>query len=349
MESCPFDAIKIIQKKKESNVSEYRGVLVFGEQIGSCIQPVVYELIGKGRQLADTLNEDLYCVVPGKNIFKEAEKLKEYGVNKVFVYDDHLLEYYRDDIYADIISSLAEKIKPNIFLIGGTSIGRSLSPRIASKLKTGLTADCTGLEIDPETGLLLQTRPAFGGNIMATIICPDNRPQIATVRYKIMERAEKVSGNKYELIKMKLPSKKPVDRNDVLEIIKEKTNEDIIEADIIISGGNGLGKADGFNLLKGFAECIGGVVGASRVPVDRGWIDYKHQIGLSGKTVRPKLYIACGVSGSIQHLAGMGGSDFIIAINNDENAPIFEIADVGLVGDLYEIIPDIISKLKSNN
>jgi len=345
---CLSNTIEIVGKKEKINLSEYRGVLVFGEQKAGLVSPIVYELIGEGRKLADTLGEELSCVILGNDVKKQARDLISYGVDKVFIYDVPCLASFRDDPYTDILIDLVKKIKPNIFLIGGTSIGRSLSPRIASKLKTGLTADCTGLKIDPETKLLLQTRPAFGGNIMATIKCPNNRPQMATVRYKIMKRAEKIQGYCGEVINMKFDKEMIRDRVKVKEIIEEEANVNIIESQLIVSGGNGLGKPEGFKLIYELASCLDGVVGASRVAVDKEWISYYHQIGLSGKTVRPKVYIACGISGSVQHLAGMSRSDTIIAINNDPSAPIFNVADIGLVGDLYEIIPELIKEIKKN-
>lgn len=347
--NCPSDAIEIVEEKKKIVLSDNKGLLIFGEQKAGLVSPVVYELIGKGRELANRLGEELYCVILGNDIKKQAEDLICYGVDKIFIYDDPFLASFRDDPYVDLLVSLLKKIKPNIFLIGGTSFGRSIAPRIASKLKTGLTADCTGLEIDPKTKLLLQTRPAFGGNIMATIICSDNRPQMATVRYKIMKRAEKIPGYTGEVINMEFIPEMLRDRVKVKEIIKDEVNINIIEAEIIISGGNGLGNKEDFKLIDELAKSLGGVIGASRVAVDKGWISYAHQIGLSGKTVRPKLYIACGISGSVQHLAGMSSSDVIIAINNDPSAPIFNVADIGLVGDLYEIIPELTKEIRNKN
>ncbi|RLI36232.1 electron transfer flavoprotein subunit alpha, partial [Candidatus Bathyarchaeota archaeon] len=290
--ACPVGAIEIIAEREEAvDLSEYRGVLVFGEQRGGKISPVVYELIGKGRELADELGEELSCVVLGYRIRERAEDLIGYGVDKVYVYDHQLLEVFRDDPYAKLITDLVRRIKPNIFLIGATSIGRSLAPRIASKLKTGLTADCTGLEIDPESRLLLQTRPAFGGNIMATIICPDHRPQMATVRYKVMKRAERIPNYRGEVIELEFNPDELPDRVRVREVIRGEAGVNITDAEIIVSGGKGLGGPEGFKLLSELAELLGGAVGASRLAVDEGWISYPHQVGLSGKTVRPKLYI----------------------------------------------------------
>ena len=344
---CPYQAIEITGEEEEAvDLSDYRGVLVFGEQREGKIEPVVYELIGKGRELADKLGEELSCVILGYNMREQAEDLISYGVDKVYLYDHPLLEIFRDDPYTDLIVDLVNKVKPNIFLIGATFIGRSLAPRIASRLKTGLTADCTGLEIDPESKLLLQTRPAFGGNVMATIICKNRRPQMATVRYKIMKRAEKVPGYEGEVVTLQFDPEKVRDRVKVKKFVKEEAGVSLTEAEIIVSGGKGLGGPEGFKLMQELADLLGGAVGASRIAVDEGWISYPHQVGLSGKTVRPKLYIACGISGSVQHLAGMGGSDVIIAINKDPSAPIFKIADIGIVGDLYEIVPKLISKIK---
>ena len=344
--SCPYEAIVITGKEEAVDLSEYKGVLVFGEQREGRIEPVVYELIGKGRELADKLGEELSCVVLGYNMKSQAEELLSYGVDKVYLYDHPSLAVFRDDPYTDIIVELVEKVKPNIFLIGATFIGRSLAPRIASRLKTGLTADCTGLEIDPESRLLLQTRPAFGGNIMATIVCRNRRPQMATVRYKVMKRAEKTSRRGGEVVVMDFNPEKVRDRVKVRKFVKEEVEVSLTEAEVIVSGGKGLGGPEGFKLIKELADLLGGAVGASRAAVDEGWIGYSHQVGLSGKTVRPKLYIACGISGSVQHLAGMGGSDIIVAINKDPSAPIFKVADVGIVGDLYEVLPRLISRIK---
>ncbi|OPL17451.1 MAG: electron transfer flavoprotein subunit alpha [delta proteobacterium ML8_D] len=346
---CPYGAIELLKEKKKADLSGYKGVLIFGEYKDGMVSPVVYELIGKGRELAKETGEKLYCVLLGKGVTEKAEDLISYGVDKVFVYDDECLENFRDDPYSNILIDFVNKIKPNIFLIGGTAIGRSIAPRISSSIETGLTADCTGLEINKKDKNLLQTRPAFGGNIMATIICTNNRPQMATVRYKIMKPAEKIPGYKGEVVNMKFDKEKIRDRVEVKKMEKIEENLNIIEAEVICSGGNGLGNEKGFRLINELAETLGGVVGASRVAVDKGWISYPHQVGLSGKTVRPRIYIACGISGSAQHLAGMGRSDFIVAINNDPSAPIFDTADIGMVGDLYEIIPELIKKIKDNS
>ncbi|MFH0896999.1 MAG: electron transfer flavoprotein subunit alpha [Candidatus Bathyarchaeota archaeon] len=344
IESCPTNAIEIEREEKKIDLSAYRGVLVFGEQRRGIISPVVYELIGRGRELAEKLGEDLECVVLGEDVKAQSEDLSAYSVDKVYLFDSVLLADFRDDPYTDILTSLVQEIKPRIFLIGATSIGRSLAPRIAASLRTGLTADCTGLDINSE-GNLIQTRPAFGGNVMATILCPSCRPQMATVRYKVMKRAVKNPQNKGRVI-IKNVKDKILDRTKIKRSLTDIEEVSIAEAQIIVSGGKGLGNPEGFKLLKELADALSGAVGASRLVVDEGWIPYRHQVGLSGKTVRPKLYIACGISGAVQHLAGMQTSDVIVAINKDPSAPIFKIADYSIVGDLNEVVPEIIKLLK---
>jgi len=344
-EDCPTEAIKITREERKVDLSDFKDVLVFGEQVGGRISPVVYELLGKGRELADRLGQDLECVVLGKGMRSAAEDLVCYGVDRVHLYDHAVLEAYRDDPYTQALADLVMDIKPCIFLLGATMIGRSLAPRLAVRLKTGLTADCTGLDID-ENGNLLQTRPAFGGNVMATILCESHRPQMATVRYKVMKRAEKHRGWRGEVIERSFDERSVVDRTQILASSQESPGCSITEAEIIVSGGRGLGGAQGFKLIKDLADALGGAVGASRCAVDDGWIAYRHQVGLSGKTVRPKLYVACGISGSVQHLAGMQTSDVIVAVNKDPNAPIFKVADYGIVGDLYEVIPKVIQAVE---
>lgn len=347
MSVCRENAIVMEKEEKKIDLTEYKGILIFGEQRKGIISLVVYELLGKGRELADKLKERLECVILGNNMRGQAEELISYGVDKVYLYDRPLLEEFRDDPYTKLLVSLIQETKPSIFLLGATSVGRSLAPRIATMLRTGLTADCTGLDIDSE-GNLLQTRPAFGGNIMATILCRNNRPQMATVRYKVMKRAEKIPGYKGEIVCKNFDEEAIPDRTRIKKIIESegKGEVNITEANIIVSGGKGLSNPDGFKLVRELADALGGAVGASRVVVDEGWIGYPHQVGLSGRTVRPKLYIACGISGAVQHLAGMQTSDTIVAINKDPSAPIFRVADYGIVGDLYEVIPEIIRLAK---
>ncbi len=327
---------------REEYISNYRGILIFGEQRDGRIAPVVYELLGKGKELAKKLNENLFCVILGNNLKREAHNVSFY-CDKVYLYDDPKLTNFRIDPYTTIISNLAKEIKPSIILLGATPIGRSLGPRVAARLKTGLTADCTGLDIDVDRNLV-QTRPAFGGNVMARIICPNNRPQIATVRYKIMSRAKKSLTPGLTVNKL---CEFKIDRVKILKSVKIKEGTNIVDADIIVSGGKGLGRPEGFKLIKEFANVLGGAVDASRATVDEGWISHFHQIGLSGRTVRPKLYIACGISGAVQHLAGMKTSNTIVAINKDSNAPIFNVAHYGIVGDLYEVIPKLIEETKT--
>jgi electron transfer flavoprotein alpha subunit len=272
--------------------------------------------------------------------------LIKHGADKVYIAEDKNLEKYTTDGYSKVISNMISEYKPEIVLIGATHIGRDLAPRIAAKSATGLTADCTNLEIDDEDGKLLMTRPAFGGNIMATIICPSHRPQMSTVRPGVMKKTEKDDSRNGEVIEYKPNIKEEDIRTQIIDVIKKAKNDVAIEeADIIVAGGRGLGNKEGFDLLEKFAKKIGGVVGASRAAVDNGWIDHSHQVGQTGTTVRPKLYIACGVSGAIQHVTGMKDSDFIVAINKNADAPIFKVADIGIVGDLYNIVPKLIEKL----
>lgn len=277
-----------------------------------------------------------------EKILNYIEENKNWLVDKVYLFNNSNLKHFRIDLYTDIISNLAEEIKPNIILFGATPIGRSLAPRVAVRLRTGLTADCIGLTIDKD-GNLIQTRPAFGGNVMAKILCPNSRPQMATVRYKVMKKAKKTKSGKF-IIKDYSPV---LSKIDIVKSKKMSIGIDIVDADIIVSGGKGLGKPDGFKLLKEFANLMGGSIGASRAVVDKSWIDHIHQVGLSGRTVRPRLYIACGISGAVQHLAGMKTSETIVAINSDPDAPIFKVAYYGVVGDLYEVIPALMKEIKN--
>lgn len=349
VEECPVDAIeKEEEKKKDINIDEYRGVWVFAEQREGNLMNVSIELLGEGRKIADKLNTELTAILLGNNVNKLADRLVKYGADKVIYAESPLLEVYTTDGYTKTICNLIEERKPEIMLIGATNIGRDLGPRISARIHTGLTADCTRLDVDLENRRLLQTRPAFGGNLMATIICPDHRPQMATVRPGVMEKAKYDQGRSGE-IEIINPDLRDEDiMAKVIEFVKEKKAQVKLEdASIIVSGGRGLGTPEGFKLIEELAEKLGGVVGASRATVDAGWIDQSHQVGQTGKTVRPNLYIACGISGAIQHLAGMQESKCIIAINKDKDAPIFEIADYGIVGDVYEVIPEIIKGLEN--
>jgi len=347
IDACPVGAIVREEEKKEKvNIEDYRGVWVFAEQREGNLLNVAIELIGEGRKIADKLNTELTAILLGYDVDLLADKLIKYGADRVIYADSELLETYTTDAYAKVLCDLIEKRKPEILLMGATNIGRDLAPRISARIHTGLTADCTRLDVDLENRRLLQTRPAFGGNLMATIICPNHRPQMATVRPGVMEKAAYDETRTGQVEKF-VPDLTEEDvQAKVVEHVKgNKPQVKLEEAKIIVSGGRGLGSAEGFKMLEELAEKLGAVVGASRATVDAGWIDHAHQVGQTGKTVRPDLYIACGISGAIQHLAGMKESKCIVAINKDKNAPIFEVADYGIVGDVYEIIPELISAL----
>jgi len=349
VDECPVDAITIEEEQKAAeptDIDSYKDVWVFGEQRHGKIAPVVYELLGEGKILADKREGQLCVVVLGDQIEEAARDLLNYGADAVYVVDAPELADFHDESYAKVLSRLILEKKPEIVLTGATTVGRSFIPKVAVEVDTGLTADCTGLDIDPEDGLLLQTRPAFGGNVMATIICPNRRPQMATVRYKVMKKAERQdSGGVLENI-----SPNPEDlisRAKILEFIKEEGSKvNLEDAEIIVSGGRGLQDGKNFELIQELADVLGATVGASRGAVDSDWIPYPHQVGQTGKTVRPKLYIACGISGAVQHRAGMHSSDCIVAINKDPNAPIFEFATYGIVGDLFEVVPALIKTIK---
>jgi electron transfer flavoprotein alpha subunit len=348
VDECPVGAI-ITQESSDIDLADYRGVMVYAEQRDGELHPVSFELLGKAQELASQLSEPVYAVVIGNEVEQGAKELVKRGADKVYVYTHPELKSFRDDPYSDVLAECCNEVKPSIFLIGATSLGRSLGPRVAAKIKTGLTADCTGLDIDPETRLLRQTRPAYGGNIMATIVTPNSRPQMATVRYKMFPEAEKVAAPDGEIIHNEVNFDALSDRIILLEFQEEKEQVSITDADIIVSGGLGLGDPEGFKLIQELAEALDAAVGASRPTVDEGWIDYRHQVGLSGRTVRPQVYIACGISGAVQHQAGMKTSDVIIAINKDPNAPILKISNLGVVGDLYEVIPRLIKKIKEDD
>ena len=331
---------------ERQDINQYKDIWVFAEQRQGKITPVVIELLGEGRKLADTKGIKLNAILLGKDVNGLAEELIAYGAETVYVADDPLLENFTTDGYTKVIVDAVNEIKPEIVLIGATNIGRDLAPRIASRLNTGLTADCTKLEIDPEDGKIKQTRPAFGGNIMATIICPDARPQMSTVRPGVMDKAVRNDDNKGNIVPLKYDIKESDIRTKIIEIVNQAVEKvSLTDANIIVSGGLGLQNADGFKLIEELADKLGGVVGSSRAAVDAGWIDKSHQVGQTGTTVKPNLYIACGISGAIQHLAGMKESSIIVAINKDPDAPIFSVADYGIVGDLYKVIPEIISEI----
>lgn len=348
VEFCPFEAILLSKEEKAvEGLEDYTGVWVFAEQREGKLQPVGLELLGEGRRLADTLGEELDAVLFGQDMESSAQELIAYGADKVYLVSDERLHHYQCNLYTGTLTDLIKERKPEIVLFGATTLGRSLAPRVAARLGTGLTADCTGLEIDEEKRLLRQTRPAFGGNIMATILCPHHRPQMSTVRPKVMKKPSPDSSRKGEIIKIEAK----IDREDImariLDIIREEAKVvDLQEAEIIASGGRGLGKAENFKFIEELAEALGGAVGASRATVDAGWIPSYHQVGQTGKTVQPKLYIACGISGAIQHQVGMRSSETIVAINKDPSAPIFNIATYGIVGDLFQVVPLLTRKFK---
>ena len=347
IEVCPFGAIEKVEGEKEAqDLSAFKGVWVFAEQREGKIMPVVIELLGEGKRLAKEIGTELCAILCGSGVEHLAEELFAYGADKVYLADHEELKTYRTDAYTKVIYDAIKTYKPEIVLLGATHIGRDLGPCIAVKAGTGLTADCTKLEIDPEDKKLKQTRPAFGGNLMATIVCPNHRPQMSTVRPGVMEKANYDPNHKGELVKLDISFAKGDIRTKVLEVVKSVGElASLTDAEIIVAGGMGIGKQEGFDLLRQLADKLGGSIGSSRACVDAGWIDHSFQVGQTGTTVKPKIYFACGISGAIQHLAGMQNSDYIIAINKNENAPIFEVADYGIVGDLYKVIPAIIEEL----
>ncbi len=349
VEACKrFQAIEIRKEEApQRDLSGYRDVWVFAEQKDGVIQSITYELLGEGRKLADALNMSLCAVLLGHNVQAQAAKLTQRGADKVYLADRPELAYFQDEPYAAVLVDMIRRHKPAIMLCGATTIGRSLVSRVAVPVNAGLTADCTGLAIDPETGNLLQTRPAFGGNIMATIISPNHRPQMATVRHKVMKEAVPTPGRAGETIVEQIAAELLRSRTRRLRFEAEReTTMNIAEANIIVSGGRGLQAPENFALVRELAEVLGAGVGSSRAAVDAGWIPYSHQVGQTGKTVCPKIYIACGISGQIQHLAGMSSADIIVAINKDKDAPIFNVATYGLVGDLFKILPLLTREFK---
>ncbi len=342
--ACPFDAISEEEREKPAkatvDLESYTNVWVFAEQFEGEIQSITYELLGEGRKLADELGMKLCAVILGSGISEKGPELVARGADHVYMADHPDLAHFQDERYAAVLVDLIRQHKPNIMLCGATTIGRSLISRVAVTVDAGLTADCTGLAIDPETKNLLQTRPAFGGNIMATIISPNNRPQMSTVRHKVMKEAEVDESRTGEVEIVELAEALLKARTERLAYVPEESATiNIAEADIIVSGGRGLQKPENFAVLEELAEVLGGGVGASRAAVDAEWMPYSHQVGQTGKTVCPKIYIACGISGQIQHLAGMSSSDLIIAINKDADAPIFKVATYGIVGDALEVVP----------
>jgi len=340
------------------NLEEYKGVFIYAQQVDGVLDNISFELLGKAKELAAKLDTQVTAVLIGSDVKGLTDSLAEYGADRVILIDDPELKDYRTEPYTHALASAINEYKPDVMLVGATAIGRDLGPRVSARVATGLTADCTVLEIgdfplnaipgkEQKHNQLLMTRPAFGGNTIATIACPDNRPQMATVRPGVMQKIAPVSGAKAEVIEFNpgfTPDNKYV---EILEIVKEVSNvADIQDASILVSGGRGVGSAENFKLLDDLAEVIGGTVSCSRAVVDNGWKPKELQVGQTGKTVRPKLYFAIGISGAIQHTAGMEESDVIIAINKDETAPIFDVADYGIVGDLNKIVPALTEKIK---
>ncbi len=346
-DACAYEAIRIETAVEAAPATDgYRGIWVFAEQRGGKLKSVTYELLSRGRELADALKTELCAVCLGHDVAGVSE-LAAHGADKVYLVDSPDLADNQDDLYTREVVELVQRYRPEIFIAGATALGRAIIPRVAASLRTGLTADCTGLDIDIEKRLLVQTRPTFGGNIMATIVCPIKRPQMSTARPRVFKKGRPDSARKAQIIKLDFDRERITSRTRLLSFVNDLAQSVKIEdADIIVSGGRGLGKAENFKLLDELARTMGAALGSSRPPVDEGWIPYSHQVGQTGKTVCPRLYIACGISGAVQHLAGMQTSDVIVAINDDPNAPIFAVATYGIVGDLFRVVPMMIDKLK---
>ena len=340
-------------------LEEYKGVFVFAQQVDNVLDGVAFELLGKGKELAKDLNTEVTAVLIGSGVKGLADQLAEYGADRVIVVDDPQLKDYRTEPYAHALASVINEYKPEIMLVGATAIGRDLGPTVSARVKTGLTADCTMLEIgdfplnaapgqEQQHNQLLMTRPAFGGNTIATIACPYNRPQMAAVRPGVMQKIAPIAGAKANVVEYN-PGFTPNDRYvEILKVVKAvKNTANIMDAKILVSGGRGVGSKENFKLLEDLAEVLGGTVSCSRAVVENGWLPVDLQVGQTGKTVRPQIYFAIGISGAIQHVAGMEDSDLIVAINKDEDAPIFDVADYGLVGDLNKIVPALTTALKA--
>ena len=342
VKACPFQAITAVTKKDvaASNIKDFKGIWVFAEQHQGKVQEVAYELLSTGRRLANDRSCELSAVVLGHHVTDSASHLIAAGADKVYIVDQPELAEYEANVYTDALNQLIAKYKPEVILAGATAVGRAFFAKVAVRSRTGLTADCTALSIDKESHLLHQTRPAFGGNIMATIMTPNHRPQMATVRPKVFKMSTPDAKHKGETLLEAL--RLVAATTKIVKAERNASNVNIAEAEIIVAGGRGLKKAENLEQLKKLADLLGGVVGVSRACVDAGWISAAHQVGQTGKTVCPKIYLAFGISGAIQHLEGMRAADTIIAINNDPNAPIFGVADLGVVGDLFEILPMLI-------
>ena len=349
VDSCPTAAIELsVERSSDVDVDAYEGVWVFAEVEGASFHPVVFELLGAGRRLADARETHLSALLFGEGVTDRTGELFMRGADRVYVADDSRLKAYLDEPYARILTRMVREYKPEIVLTGATALGRALIPRAATLLGTGLTADCTGLEIDPNFGHLLQTRPAFGGNIMARILCEHHRPQMATVRPRVMPEAAVDPGRTDgEVIRVAVDMADTASRTRVLETVRSVGESvKIAEADVIVAGGRGLDGPENFRMVHDLADAMRGTVAASRAAVDAGWIGYAHQVGQTGKTVAPRIYVAVGISGAIQHVVGMSSAEKIIAIDKNPNAPIFQTADYGLVGDLFEIVPALTKRFR---
>ena len=347
--SCPVSAIVVEREKAEEpeDISSYKGVWVFIEHRDGRIRNVSLELVGEGRKLAEELGEEVSAVLIGDRVAEMSKDLFASGADNVYLAEGSAFKHYTTDAYTIVFTHLIRKYRPSVILLGATNDGRDLGPRVAARVKTGLTADCTSLAIDPETRLVAWTRPAFGGNIMATIFCPNNRPQMGTVRPKVFKKPEPDYSRTGKIIREELAINEKDIRTKLVDVVKVCTFScNLEDAEFIVSGGRGLGKPEGFRMVEELAQVLKGTVGSSRAAVDAGWKPYPHQVGQTGKTVAPKIYIACGISGAIQHLAGMQTSDVIIAINTDPDAPIFKVATYGIVGDVYEVVPALTAKLR---
>ncbi len=344
IKACPEQAITIIEERVAVDKSKWQGVLVYAEYFEGRLHPVTIELIGIGKKLAAKVNMPVYCLLVGYNVGDTPKTLLEYGVDAVYVYGDEKLNRFSVDTYANVFEDLIKDIKPSVVLVGSTSIGRSLAPRVATRFKTGLTADCTTLKMKENTDLV-QIRPAFGGNIMAQIVTPYTRPQFATVRYKVMDCAEK-SAPHGKIVSRKIAPELLDSKIEAINVIHKEAVPSITDANVLVVAGQGVKEKDDLKMIKELAHLLGGEYAVTRPMVEKGWADYTRQIGLSGRTVKPRLIITCGVSGAIQFTACMNAADQIIAINEDPNAQIFDIAHYGIIGDLYDIVPSLIERIK---
>ncbi|MEJ2588089.1 MAG: FAD-binding protein [Deltaproteobacteria bacterium] len=350
VEACEFNAIVLERSDSPGtgDLEKYRGVFVFAEQHDRDLRGCTLELLGAGRRLADKLGQQLAAVLLGHGVEGLSQHLIAHGADKVYLADHSSLKFYQTESYAAVLTAVISQYKPSIFLFGATTTGRDLAPRVAARVNTGLTADCTSLDIEAETGLLLQTRPAWGGNIMATIKTANHRPQMATVRPNVMKKPIPDMKHKGGIIHIPVNLDPKGIRAKVVEIIRNPDQEiQMEEADIVVSGGRGLQDVDNFKIIESLARVLGGAVGASRPVVDSGWASHPHQVGQTGKTVQPKVYLACGISGAVQHRVGMENADVIIAINKDPDAPIMQIADYAVVGDLFQVVPELIKEMET--